>query len=546
MDISPAAKCRSALGNTAVAQLLDIFAFVSVLLRGMTLAFEALTVGGVIFILAIARKTSSSGLTRFLILFSILLAVTQILFVGANSAILMNSADLTWADVRGAGYCTAGAMIVAGALVIAGFGRSRWAKLAWPVGCLLIVGGTVMTSHAAARLEHRGALAFLTFVHHAAGAAWIGGLPYLLWSLRKDSNSEAAQSLTARFSRMAMIAVPLLFMAGVAMGFFYVGSRPALTGTTYGIMLSSKVILTALLLILGALNWRIVRAIRSGVSPNLLPLRRFAEAEIGIGFTVILAAASLTSSPPAADVNVGRVSLPEIAERMKPVWPRMSTPALGELSPVTPLGSSLPATTPGSFVPGQRSQSISPADIAWSEYNHHWSGLVVLAAGVLSLLSRRYSWAKHWPLVFLGLAAFLFLRADAENWPLGPRGFWESFQVAEVAQHRFFVVLVIAFGVFEWAVRTERISPKRAGFVFPLVCAVGGALLLSHSHSLGNVKEAFLAELSHTPLAIFAVMAGWSRWLELRLTQDRTRILAWIWPICFVSIGFLLLNYRES
>ena len=53
-----------------MAQFLDIFAFVSVLLRGMTLAFEALTVGGVIFVLAIARKTSSSGLTRFLILFS--------------------------------------------------------------------------------------------------------------------------------------------------------------------------------------------------------------------------------------------------------------------------------------------------------------------------------------------------------------------------------------------------------------------------------------------------------------------------------------------
>jgi hypothetical protein len=40
-----------------VAKFLDIFAFVSVLLRGMTLAFEALTVGGVIFALAIARET---------------------------------------------------------------------------------------------------------------------------------------------------------------------------------------------------------------------------------------------------------------------------------------------------------------------------------------------------------------------------------------------------------------------------------------------------------------------------------------------------------
>ncbi len=403
-----------------------------------------------------------------------------------------------------------------------------------------------MTSHAAARVDHRVELAFLTLVHHVAGAAWIGGLPYLLWTLREAPNQDVAQSVASRFSRMAMISVPVLFVAGAGMGVLYVGNRAALTGTTYGIMLSSKVVMTTLLVLLGALNLKIVRAIRAGVSPNLLPLRRFAEAEIGIGFTVILAAASLTSSPPAIDVNAGRVTIREIAERMKPVWPRMQTPALEELSPVSPL-SSAATSGPGSFVPGQRAQAISPADIAWSEYNHHWAGLIVLAAGVLSLLARQYSWAKHWPLVFLGLAAFLFLRADAENWPLGPRGFWESFQVAEVAQHRLFVVLVIAFGVFEWAVRTGHISQKRGGFVFPLVCAIGGAFLLSHSHSLGNVKEAFLAELSHTPLAILAVMAGWSRWLEIRLNQDRTGILMWIWPLCFVSIGFaFVMNYREA
>ena len=546
MVTSRAANCRSGRSNSSVAQLLDIFAFVSVLLRGMTLAFEALTIGGVIFMMVIVRGTTRRGLSRCLILFSTLLAVTQILFVGANSAILMNSAELTWEDVRGAGYCVAGAMIIAGAVVIAGFARSRWSKLAWPAGCLLILCGTAMTSHAAARLEHRSELAFLTLVHHAAGAAWIGALPYLLWALRENPSQETAQSLTSRFSRLAMIAVPTLFVAGAAMGFLYVGNRSALTGTTYGIMLSSKVVLTILVAALGALNFRIVRAVRAGASPSLIPLRRFAEAEIGIGFTVILAAASLTSSPPAIDVNAGRVTLTEIAERMKPVWPRMSTPALGELSPVTPLRSPVAASVPGSFVPGQQAQPIASADIAWSEYNHHWAGLVVLAAGVLSLLSRRYSWAKHWPLVFLGLAAFLFLRADAENWPLGPRGFWESFQVAEVAQHRLFVVLIIAFGVFEWAVRAGHISPMRGGLVFPLVCAVGGALLMSHSHSLGNVKESFLAELSHTALAILAVMAGWSRWLEIRLIQNRPRILPWVWPVCFVLIGALLMNYRES
>jgi putative copper resistance protein D len=533
-----------------VAQFLDIFAFVSVLLRGMTLAFEALTVGGVIFALAIARQTSNSliarGVSRFTILFSTLLAVTQVLFASVNSAILMSSAHLTWAEVRGANYCTAAATIVLGASLVAGFARARWAKFACPLGCVLILFGTVMTSHSAARLDHRGQLAILTLIHHAAGAAWIGGLPYLLWTLRAGPNQETARSITSRFSRMAMIAVPVLISAGAAMALLYVGSLGALTGTTYGIMFSSKVTLTALLISLGALNLRIVRAVRAGISADLLPLRRFGEAEVGIGFTVLLAAASLTSTPPAIDVTSGRVTPPEIVERMKPEWPRMRTPSLEDLSPAIPLNEASTGSVPGSFVPGQLTQPNTPADIEWSEYNHHWAGLVVLAAGILSVLARRTSWARHWPLVFLGLAAFLFVRADAENWPLGPRGFWESFQVAEVAQHRLFVVMIVAFGMFEWAVQTARIPARPSGLVFPLVCALGGALLLTHSHSLGNVKEEFLAELSHTPLAVLAVAAGWSRWLEVRLPQERTCALKWIWPVCFSLIGVLLLNYRES
>jgi putative copper resistance protein D len=533
-----------------VAQLLDIFAFVSVLFRGMTLAFEAMTIGGVIFLRVIARKDLSGAtalrLSQFLTVSSMLLAATQIAFVSANSAILMNSAGLAWAEVRGAGFCIAGACLVAGAALAGGFVRARYGKIVCPFGCVLILCGAVMTSHSAARLEHRGVLVGLTVAHHLASAGWIGAMPYLLWTLREAPGREVAGVITSRFSRMAMISAAVLAGAGGLMALLYVGSPGALTGTTYGVMLTAKVTLTALVALLGGLNLRIVRAVRAGTPASLLPLRRFGEAEVGIGFTVILAAASLTSIPPAVDVTVGRVTISEIAARVSPKWPRLRTPALKDLSPPTPLTASQASAVPSSFVPGQRTQPNKPSDIAWSEFNHHWAGLVVLAAGILAQLAGRISWARHWPIVFLGLAAFLFLRADAENWPLGPRGFWESFQVAEVAQHRLFVVLIIAFGVFEWAVRNAHLPAGAAGLVFPLVCALGGALLLTHSHSLGNLKEEFLAELSHTPLAVLAVIAGWSRWLELRLTPHCGRMLGRVWPVCFILIGALLLNYREA
>jgi len=398
----------------------------------------------------------------------------------------------------------------------------------------------VATSHAAGRLEHRLTLFVLTTLHQAATAAWIGGMPYLVAGLTRSPDTGFARQISLRFSRLAATSVGVLVVSGIAMSLTYVGTAEAAYGTSYGIMIASKAALFGLLLLLGALNFSTVHRQPAGAGLLLSKVRHFAEAEVGIGFTVILTAASLTSQPPAVDLAARAwVSGPEILGRLRPLPPRLKTPPLSALAPATPLVASAPdsaAKTEGSD------------DIAWSEYNHHWAGLVVLTVGLLALLSRSgiARWARHWPLGFLGLAVFLFLRADPENWPLGPRGFWESFAVVEVLQHRVFVLMIVAFTVFEWSVQTSRTTSQRARLVFPLICAFGGALLLTHAHSLGNPKEEFLAELSHLPLAILAVVAGWSRWLEVRLAPDHQKIPAYIWPICFALIGLVLLNYREA
>jgi putative copper resistance protein D len=45
---------------------------------------------------------------------------------------------------------------------------------------------------------------------------------------------------------------------------------------------------------------------------------------------------------------------------------------------------------------------------------------------------------------------------------------------------------------------------------------------------------------------LLGVTAGWARWLEIRLSPEDSKVASWIWPVCFVLIGFLLLFYRES
>jgi copper resistance protein D len=113
-------------------------------------------------------------------------------------------------------------------------------------------------------------------------------------------------------------------------------------------------------------------------------------------------------------------------------------------------------------------------------------------------------------------------------------------------QHRIFVALIAAFALFEWRVRAGGLGRSRAALVFPLITAAGGALLLTHSHALSNIKEQLLIEITHVPLALAGITAGWARWLELRLEGRASRVAAWVWPIAFVVVGFVLLIYREA
>ena len=78
------------------------------------------------------------------------------------------------------------------------------------------------------------------------------------------------------------------------------------------------------------------------------------------------------------------------------------------------------------------------------------------------------------------------------------------------------------------------------------MASLGGALLLTHTHQIANVKDQLLIELTHTPLALASVGSGWARWLELRLPGRGGRIAGYVWPACFVLIGVILLWYREA
>ena len=552
-------------------QLVDLFGFFSVVLRAGTLVFQSLLLGGIFFVLWTARSRADlpqESMERvhatswtLLLISAIGLAVVQVLYLFVDSSVLMATAEIPFRGVVGASFFVAGGIILGAATltaIVAGR-KKKFAKYAFPALAVVILAASLMTDHAVSRMESRPYLITITTIHVLATSLWIGGLPFLMMSLVRARDLTTRWYITERFSRGALFGVGALALSGVALSFSYIGSVREILGTAYGVMVSAKALMLGGLLVLGGVNFLLLRG---GGKEDVMPrLRRLVEVEVGIGITVILTAASLTSQPPAIDQPNDTVTPHQIAQRLRPVWPRLGYPdaVLAENAAAaqnTAQGTTQNTEQPSIAQPVPAAYDIDGVALSWqriasaaeSESNHHWMGIVVLAMGLLALLARtgKAPWAEYWPLLLISIAMFIFLRADTESWPVGPQGFWACWLKPEVFQHRVAAMVCIGFAFFELRVRRKENADSSMALVFPLMCALGGALLLTHSHPVINVKENLLVELNHVPLGLAAVFAGWARWLEIRLPAKDRGIPAWIWPVCFVLIGAGLLNYREA
>jgi putative copper resistance protein D len=527
----------------------DLAAFLTMLLRGCQLAAQSLLIGGLAFLLLLARPLAPAlaGAGPLLLDRSrlwagraaLLLAAVAALGVGINLLDLTQTLDLSLSEALGAEIIAWTSLAVAGGLsawLSLRFLRGAPAALALLVSAGAVLAAALMTSHASARLDGRLFYMGADALHQLGAALWIGGIPFLLLGIGIAATPAGKALVGARFSHMAIGAVILLTIGAAIMAVGYSGSWAAFIGTAYGAMMTTKLFLLGILLLMGLMN--LLTTHGPGSDPDMVRLRNFAEVEIGIGIAVMFIAASLATQPPAVDQALDPSSIAsfhEIVERMTPEVPRLVGPSHDLV------------TIPTDQLVASNFTS-SDADKAWSEVNHHWAGLFLLTLALLALLERtgKAPWARNWPLMFLLLAVMLFIRSDPESWPLGPIPFWERFMDPEVMQHRLVMLLLVPFGIFEWAVRTGRLTQTWAKMVFPALCVLGGTLLLAHTHSLTDVKQSYLIELNHLPMGTFGILAGWARWLELRGRGWPVRMASWIWPICFVLIGLLLLDYRES
>lgn len=172
---------------------------------------------------------------------------------------------------------------------------TRWAGAA-AVGGLIVCASYALAGHTVQATPWPVPAALL-MLHLVVVACWIGSLPPLTWAVRR--NGVAAASLVEVWARLAVLAVPVLLVAGLLLAVLLLGGVRPLVATPYGWALLAKVALVAALLGLAAWHrWRLTPALRVGHPGAGRRLARSIGAEAVVAVLVLYAAAELVSVSP--------------------------------------------------------------------------------------------------------------------------------------------------------------------------------------------------------------------------------------------------------
>lgn len=195
----------------------------------------------------------------------------------------------------------------------------------------------------------------------------------------------------------------------------------------------------------------------------------------------------------------------------------------------------------------------SVAGIAYSEFNHHLTGILVLIIGLSELRQALaipfWAWTRFFlPGALLTAGFYLFVWSDHEAWPIGSLSFVQTFfgSDSEIFQHKSYALLSLTVGTIELLHRLGRIS--HAAWVAPLpsFAIIGGLMLFGHSH--GIHPSADKIALDHMVMGTMSVTAGTckilSDWFH---SPSHGRFSRWeiLWAGLILLIGMQLLIYSE-
>lgn len=386
-------------------------------------------------------------------------------------------------------------------------------------------------------------------LHILAAASWIGVLIQFrlllgpLRQLEEETREPVLAPIVNRITPIALTSAGVLICTGLYNATRHLDSPLSIIASPYGLTLLAKLLLLVPVLTAGALNFLVIRPALSAASLSgkesdprrpLLARRLLSlvEIEASVGAAILALAAVLGAVPPAVDDPGGTLSLGRLLYLFTPRAPPVSSPGLG----------------PGPWPAIQQ----TPDDYAYSVFNHTWAGAALMVMAIGSFLEGwhggRFRWARAWPVGFVLLAIFLFIRNDPEAWPFGPVGFLESMRIPEMVQHRLSVLLLVALGWVEYLGRSGQVGRSRWAYIFPSLCLVGGFMLFSHSHDIGvsaSDTQTYIY-VQHAVMGTLALLAGLSRWFQLSRHQEG-RWFGRLWPLFVFLLGLqMFLFYKEE
>ena len=246
-----------------------------------------------------------------------------------------------------------------------------------------------------------------------APSAWVGGLVHLIAAAFGRPREPWPVALLQALLDLALGAVggPLV-VAGVGLTCYYVDGLAAFTGPAYGMMVMTKIVILAPAPDRWARStsaWCGGCAAAEVVAAPPAPLRG-GRARPGHHRALRRGLADLAAARGGSGPRPGHARRGG-ARASRPRLPSLTSPSLAEMplddrwpraTTRTARGTSSTTTCPGCLRPRHGRCSPSLHATGWAP------------------------WARHWPLVFFGLAAFMLVRNDPGSWPLGPQGFWEG------------------------------------------------------------------------------------------------------------------------
>lgn len=190
--------------------------------------------------------------------------------------------------------------------------RPLW--LAGLAASALLLLSPSLTGHAAASAGQYRLAVLSDWLHLVSGGFWVGGLfhlalalPPALSGLSAERRAHALGGVIPLFTRVAVPAVVLVFLAGLYNSWLHVGGWEALWASAYGRTLLVKLLLVLAMIVLGAVNnfhyGRKVKRLAGGREESAVEgvgrgFSRAVKLEAALGVLILLATAFLVFTTP--------------------------------------------------------------------------------------------------------------------------------------------------------------------------------------------------------------------------------------------------------